>query len=277
VPLGLGEGPLSPRMRPGERPALVPEELALDELARKRRHVDGDEGRPAPGPFGNAAPARRAPCPCRSRRQRARAARASRGGAPGRRAAASRWSRRPRPASGSHPGGVTQAGVRRRWPTQRQRRAPEDTVVPAWPHASRPARLPTNVPFFDPRSSMATPSPSTLSAQCVALTVGSGPRRRTLEDDAHDDDASAGQRTGRAPASSCTSTTHRVGSAKTAISSVADEDGGLDDCDMSRLRPQETSDLLGGTPLREIGRRGAKLLPSRPRCRASCGARSTAR
>ena len=41
--VGLGEGAEAARVRAREGAALVAEQLALDELARERRHVDGDE------------------------------------------------------------------------------------------------------------------------------------------------------------------------------------------------------------------------------------------
>ncbi len=50
-PRRLLEAALRPVERPGEGPALVPEQLALDQLARDRRHVDGDERSSAATPI----------------------------------------------------------------------------------------------------------------------------------------------------------------------------------------------------------------------------------
>ena len=54
--------------RAGERALLVAEQRALDQLARNRRHVDGDERAPRDAPIRDAAAAPAAPCRCRSRR-----------------------------------------------------------------------------------------------------------------------------------------------------------------------------------------------------------------
>ena len=64
----LAEAPGARRHRAGEGAALVAEELALEQLARDRGGVDGDEGRAprACSPRGSRAPP--APCRCRSRR-----------------------------------------------------------------------------------------------------------------------------------------------------------------------------------------------------------------
>ena len=48
--LRLLEPPRRPRRGPGERAALVAEQLALDQLARDRRHVDRNERRAPPRP-----------------------------------------------------------------------------------------------------------------------------------------------------------------------------------------------------------------------------------
>jgi hypothetical protein len=69
-----------PAVGAGEAPALVAEELALDERLGERGAVDGHEGPLAPRGCWRGWPARRAPCPCPSRR------------------AAAPWRRPPRPA-----------------------------------------------------------------------------------------------------------------------------------------------------------------------------------
>ncbi len=55
------------RVGAGESPALVAEEFALDEFARDRRHVDGDEGTIAAAAIIMQRRARQVLCRCRSR------------------------------------------------------------------------------------------------------------------------------------------------------------------------------------------------------------------
>src|SRR4030095_3575942 len=45
---GTGEAPFAPRDGPGEGPALVPEQLRLQDRLGDRRTVDGDEGSRCP-------------------------------------------------------------------------------------------------------------------------------------------------------------------------------------------------------------------------------------
>ena len=83
------------------------------------------------------------------------------------------------------------------------------TTVPACPHASRTRAPPTNVPFRDPRSSMATPPPRTLSAQCRALTVASRTTRSAPRATCPTTSAPCDERDAPGPGLVLTSTTQR--------------------------------------------------------------------
>ena len=135
---------------PGEGPALVPEQLALGQLARQRPAVDGDEGPGRAGLPARAAAGPPAPCPFHSRR------------APAQARAPARSSARARPADKTgHPARLgprhTKDDRPKTWPLLGHRyravaRAPSQPPPRVAPFTPRDGRAPERVrPYFGRR------------------------------------------------------------------------------------------------------------------------------
>ena len=237
-----------------------------------RRHVDRDERARPPRPFGVKRAGEELLAGAALARDEDRQRRAARVGVPGRPCDA--WqSTTPR----------SREGLARRVPRVAHRPRSRRRVSSApWrrrcrlcPHASRMRAPPTNVPFRDPRSSMAT-SPPQHAERAVPRTD-----RRVVDDKVGgrrrpDDEPLGGQRARVALPPRPAPRRPRTSSSAVAGISTVDDDG--EGSSTSGIGDSFFHDPLSGRRRQKLlTKRRLPSASSRPRFRASCAARSTAR